>query len=143
MQPDFNYAHWLAEAVNLNLKRTAIRSAKLILKPVDFDTIVMTGLSGYLFGSVLAYSMRKQIAAIRTHEPKHSTQWFEGHIPYRYIIVDDFVSSGSTIRHILFQMEKYKSTLVGIYCYHHNSVYSEPAGFYGTGSTLYQRLGLT
>lgn len=64
----------------------------------DFDAIAVRGTSGLLFGPTLSYLNDKRLAIVRKKESSHSTCDIEGHIKFnRYIIVDDFVSSGDTI----------------------------------------------
>lgn len=106
----------------------AISAAKKIFKKstVEFDAIAVTGVSGTTFGSILAYTLKKQLIVVRKRTEKtHGNYICEGtpNENYKYIIVDDFISSGATIFNIIQEIE-----------------WSKQDGFVGefVGSYLYQ-----
>jgi hypothetical protein len=68
-----------------------------------FDAIAFRGMSGALIGPVLADRLDKKLIMVRkpTDGESHSRMTVEGEKADRYIIVDDFVSSGSTVRAII------------------------------------------
>jgi hypothetical protein len=72
------------------------------LRPIDFDVVVFRGFSGAVVGPVVALKMGKNWAFVRKHDDNsHSSSRIEGSIIGRYVIVDDFIDSGATIRKII------------------------------------------
>ena len=70
------------------------------LESKDFDTIVVTGVSGLLIGSILAHILDKHLVVVRKDEDvsTHSQPGMvEGILGGRWLFVDDFVSSGETL----------------------------------------------
>ena len=71
------------------------------------DAIAFRGMSGCLFGAPLAARMRKPMIMVRKkcvdcgREQSHTSQTVEGdRNATTYVIVDDFVASGNTVRTI-------------------------------------------
>lgn len=82
---------------------------KIIIKVVcdlrkinaSFDSIACCGVSGLMVVPQIAELLNKHIVVIRKPDEKcYSDFPMEGVTPFRYVIVDDLVCSGSTIRHI-------------------------------------------
>jgi hypothetical protein len=75
---------------------------------IRYDTIVGIGISGAMVVPAIGRSMRKNWALIRKDgEYNHAgNASFEGVIGKRFIIVDDFVSSGATVAVILAKLAK-------------------------------------
>lgn len=84
-----------------------VREAKLRLKGVQFDTFVATGLSGAVIAPVLARAMRKKFLVLRKPDDlsTHSSSRAVGRLGRRWIFVDDFVSSGTTKKRVMGQIE--------------------------------------
>lgn len=101
---------------------------KIIIKSVcalrkiseDFDSIACCGVSGLLVVSQVAELLDKHIVIVRKKDDncysKYST---EGVAPFRYIILDDLICSGNTVKHIKRTLKKEypRSMCVGAYCY--------------------------
>lgn len=70
---------------------------------LQFSTIVFRGMSGSLIAPIIAYKLHKQLAIVRKQgDGNHSGARLEGHVNFKhYIIIDDFIMSGSTIATIL------------------------------------------
>lgn len=88
-------------------RNDAVDKCLRALAPIknDFNGIVVTGLSGITIGSIVAYFMDKTLTIIRKpHEECHGNT-VEGPIPRKYIILDDFISSGDTIIRIMSQLK--------------------------------------
>ena len=80
----------------------------------QFDAIAFRGLSGALFAPAVAILMNKTLLAVRKGEKCHSGREVEGdYNARRYVIIDDFVSSGTTVREII---EKIKYSLPRALC---------------------------
>lgn len=101
---------------------------KIIIKAIcdlrkikdQFDSIACCGTSGLLVVAQVAELLDKNIVVIRKKDEKcYSDFPMEGATPYRYIILDDLVCSGSTIKHIKHTIYEDcpKATCVGVYCY--------------------------
>lgn len=72
------------------------------LKLINFDTILVRGVSGLLVGPVVAYLLNKNIAVVRKDsESSHAGCKVSGVVSGRCIILDDFISSGATVREII------------------------------------------
>lgn len=88
---------------------------------MQFDAVVFTGYSGALVGPLVAAQMGKDPIFVRKEkESNHSSWTVEGSIDVRrYVIVDDFVSSGRTIERVLAQMREHRhgAECVGILQY--------------------------
>lgn len=69
-----------------------------------FDAIAVTGLSGNLVGVDLATLLNKNIMIVRKKDEDNHGKLVEATQPLqddvRYIIVDDFISSGATVKRI-------------------------------------------
>ena len=100
---------------------------KIIIKAVcdlrkiinDFDSIACCGISGLMVVPQIAELLEKHIVIVRKNERSYSNFKIEGVSPYRYIIVDDLICSGSTIRRIKnsIKQEIPMAKCVGAYCY--------------------------
>jgi hypothetical protein len=78
------------------------RDAERLLKDVDYDTLVGTGLSGALVVPYLARRLGKRALIIRKPgEGSHSSIKAEGTLGHRWIFVDDFISTGDTFFRVL------------------------------------------
>ena len=107
---DFNCTH-LRYAMCVKMLRRAVREAKALAKSkkLDFDTIVFRGISGAIWGTAMAMALNKNMAVVRKpNDDTHSSGIkVEGHKKiHRYLIVDDFTSTGHTVREILKQMRE-------------------------------------
>lgn len=79
-----------------------IRAAK-----IRFDTILVRGTSGLLVGPIVAQKMRKELIVNRKQDGNHSGKPLEGFTkPRQFIIVDDFICTGNTVKVMLGEMAK-------------------------------------
>jgi adenine/guanine phosphoribosyltransferase-like PRPP-binding protein len=101
---------------------------KVIIKAVcdlrkisnQFDSIVCCGVSGLMVVPQIAELLEKHIVVIRKRDEQcYSDFPMEGVTPFRYVIVDDLVCSGSTIKHMQHTIHEDcpKARCVGVYCY--------------------------
>lgn len=92
-------------------------------KHTPFDTIAFTGVSGAALAFPLSYLLGKPLLCVRkANSSTHSSYKVEGNYSaFRYIIVDDFISSGKTMEDIQKNIERELAPpipeLVGIYLY--------------------------
>lgn len=96
-------------------RKDAIKQAVDLLQPhlKEFDAIAFTGISGALVAPTLAFLLDKSLIAVRKDkikEPRHSHLSAEGEDCQHYLIVDDFSSTGATVRNIITTIESQKIT---------------------------------
>jgi adenine/guanine phosphoribosyltransferase-like PRPP-binding protein len=93
----------LERGLNPDLRRMTVENVVRILRHYDFDAIAFSGLSGALIVPTVAMLMNKTLLAVRKDKDAcHSGRLVEGdHNARRYIIVDDMISSGDTVRSIV------------------------------------------
>lgn len=75
---------------------------------VEFTTIAFRGLSGALIAPMIAMEMDKSLLAVRkVKRTGHGSNPVEGdYNAGKYIIVDDFISTGETCREIMQEIEE-------------------------------------
>lgn len=70
----------------------------------EYASIVVTGLSGIIPGAIVAHHYKKHLVVLRKGgESSHGNLW-EGHAGWSkkpFILLDDFISSGTTIERLL------------------------------------------
>jgi adenine/guanine phosphoribosyltransferase-like PRPP-binding protein len=86
-----------------------------------FDAIAFTGSSGAALAFPLSYLMKLPLIHVRKGDGNHFGQPIEGTISSKnYIIVDDFIASGYTVRKIVKTIKKeyaHEANPVAIYLY--------------------------
>lgn len=101
---------------------------KIIIKAVcdlrkisdQFDSIACCGVSGLMVVPQIAELLDKHIVVIRKENDQcYSNFPMEGVPPFRYVIVDDLVCSGGTIKSIIntIHEDTPKARCIGVYCY--------------------------
>lgn len=101
---------------------------KIIIKAIcdlrkisdQFDSIACCGTSGLMVVPQIAELLNKNIVLVRKKTDKcYSDFTIEGVKPFRYIIIDDLICSGDTVRHIRrnIESEYNKTVCIGVYCY--------------------------
>jgi len=100
---------------------------KIIIKAVcdlrkisdSFDSIACCGVSGLMVVPQIAELLNKNIVVVRKGEQCYSQFLTEGAAPFRYIILDDLICSGATLRLIrdTIKEEYARARCVGLYCY--------------------------
>lgn len=107
-------AHYL---VGEEIRRTVDCLVSQISNSLEFDYLVFTGLSGALTAIPLAERIGKDLIVVRKNiEDSHYCQKIE--VPntfirkdFTYLIVDELVDSGDTIRKIIKEINKYAKRL--------------------------------
>lgn len=94
---------------------------------LEFDSVICRGNSGLLFASAFGMMAEKNILINRKRtDNSHSDNVIEGETSgvRRVLIVDDFISSGETVREIFSAMKRIldmdKVEVVGVYLYSRN-----------------------
>lgn len=87
---------WRKQVIEKSVRWLRKRSA-------DFDAIAFCGVSGALIAPCLADALEKPLILVRKESDgnRHSDRIVEGDFRRRYIIVDDFTASGTTVRHVI------------------------------------------
>lgn len=92
----------LERGLEPDLRAITLANILRVLRHHDFDAIAFQGLSGALFAPMVAFALDKTLLAVRKGEDCHSCRQVEGdYAAKRYVILDDFVSCGSTVQRIL------------------------------------------
>lgn len=120
-------------AFNPTKMKPLVKAAKQLLKDQQFDAIAFRGMSGAMVAPVLAYALDKSLIMVR--KPKHHSEEHHSHMPVegdintgRYLIVDDFRSTGATIRAILTDVRNFapEARCMGVMFYHNFLTYRDP-----------------
>lgn len=100
---------------------------KIIIKAVcdlrkitkEFDSIACCGVSGLMVVPQIAEILNKNILVVRKDEKRYSDFATEGVAPFRYVVIDDLICSGKTVKHITNTIkEEYpRARALGVYCY--------------------------
>lgn len=89
----------------LNLIPKAVKKLRALQKKFAFDAIAFSGSSGAALAYPLSYLMKVPLIHVRKGR-SHYDGVVEGTISSkRYVIVDDFIETGSTIRRIVRQIK--------------------------------------
>lgn len=93
----------------------AVSAAKMLKQKYNYDTIAFSGMSGAAMSFLLAHQLKVPLLCVRKKDDG-SHFWGSGILrssdrgrsslegykdAARYLLVDDFISSGNTVRHIM------------------------------------------
>lgn len=117
-------ANWLRDSLiqPALMAKTIVRQLKKI--NIKFDSIAVQGYSCTVISSAVAALMNKEIIVVRKKgEKRHSGAEVEGVVQgKKYIIIDDFVSTGATVRRIIDMVGADGGEFVGLFTY--QSIYN-------------------
>lgn len=111
------------------LKKTVNRTVRKLLKlkkKIKFDAIAFRGVSGSGVAFPVSMLMGMPVIYVRKDKEKTHGEKIEAteHVVKRYIVIDDFISSGDTVREIVAKidriiprMDEPKPVCVGIFLY--------------------------
>jgi adenine/guanine phosphoribosyltransferase-like PRPP-binding protein len=98
-----------------------VRNIESRINPTSYDGIVFRGVSGALLAPVVAYRLGKPMAVVRRDkdESTHACALVEVNSDMkRYLIVDDFISSGNTVNAIEEVCREFQEMeCVGVVCW--------------------------
>jgi len=103
-----------------------IAIAERLKKSEGFDTIAFSGMSGAAMAFLLSHWMNVPLLCVRkkadtSHYVQSSRKFLEGNVAdvHRYLIVDDFISSGATVQYIIdtIKYSRFDSECVGMIMY--------------------------
>jgi len=107
-------------------------AAKILAEAPTAQAIAFRGFSGAMVAPIVAYKLGLNPIGIRKpNEGSHggstkSRLTLEGHRVERYVIVDDFVLSGDTVRKIIGDELTRGMTVLGVFCYSWEESRSSP-----------------
>jgi adenine/guanine phosphoribosyltransferase-like PRPP-binding protein len=92
---------------------------KLNKLDIYYDSIACCGTSGLMVVPQIAELLKKNIIVVRKKKDGYSDFIVEGAATNLYIIIDDLICSGGTVKHIMknIRRETPRSKCVGVYCY--------------------------
>lgn len=92
---------------------------KLNKLDIYYDSIACCGTSGLMVVPQIAELLKKNIIIVRKQKDGYSDFMVEGAPTNLYIIIDDLICSGETVKHIIknISSETPRSKCVGVYCY--------------------------
>lgn len=116
---------------------TTVIAAEAIKKKHNFDTIAFSGMSGAMMAPILSHWLNVPMLCIRkfddvSHYTLGHLSPLEGHIDTRrYMIVDDFISTGNTINRIITSISREtpsaQCVAILMYANHMNSIHNHPS----------------
>ncbi|WP_029321205.1 adenine phosphoribosyltransferase [Butyrivibrio sp. AE3004] len=109
----------------------AINEMQNLVKDIDFDVVVGAESRGFIFGTAIAYNMKKGFAMARKkgklpcetiseeYELEYGTASMEMHVDaikpgQKVIIVDDLIATGGTLKAMIKLVEKLGGEVAGI-----------------------------
>lgn len=127
------YTDYLSEGLDFRLRQKAIKKVCKHLSKFPRNVgLVFTGLSGMLIGISVADKTKRPFAVVRKKQDNsHSCSKIEGHHFNKYIIIDDFIDTGTSIKRIIKEMNSHNfdSRCIGIILYANAG--GEPTEFKG------------
>jgi len=92
---------------------------KLNKLDIYYDSIACCGTSGLMVVPQIAELLKKNIIVVRKKKDGYSDFMVEGAATNLYIIIDDLICSGGTVKHIMknIRRETPRSKCLGVYCY--------------------------
>lgn len=118
------HSDYLHSALDLSKKTRQINKICRLANRYDFQAFAFRGMSGALMAPVLAFKSKKSLIMVRKAKSAaasdHSAYRVEGDKnTLRYFIVDDFTSSGETVRKIVSEISEFapNAKCIGIILY--------------------------
>lgn len=100
-----------------NLVKRVVRNVRKLKRKLPFEAIAFSGTSGAALAYPLSVALKIPVICVRKPNERSHGQDVEGPVMQlgRYLIVDDFVSTGKTVRHVAKRLRG--ATLVGVAVY--------------------------
>lgn len=126
-EPKYDHATYLSQLLPTKARALSVGNAIDRLTCEDFDAIAFRGMSGALIAPTVALLMDKNLLMVRKPEDSnnHSGRDVEGDTAARrYVIIDDLVSSGNTVRTIQKEVAVFApgAVCIGVYEANTNSL---------------------
>ena len=106
--PAYQVSYLECALMKHKLKANVKKAARDLKKQgFDFESIAFRGMSGAVLASPIALALDKTLILVRKGENTHSRYAVEGDLSgQKYIIVDDFIVTGETVRTIIKEIFK-------------------------------------
>ena len=118
----YDHSIYLETVATVKALRKTIVTAAKTLKNYEFDTIAFRGMSGALPAIPLALRLKKEFIFVRKDfevgTGSHSYRQVEGHKTVeRYVIIDDLICSGKTLKEIVKHIHTFapKAKCIGVF----------------------------
>lgn len=128
------HEHTLSQTANLT-KVCDIAIDIISKSGIEFDSFAAMGVSGMVVAPVLAVMMNKKLTVVRKTIDGHSSHYVEGVYDCRYLIIDDFYCTGSTMARIQTKLLDQGGEIAGVYF--HRDAYC--AVFSATNKNWFER----
>lgn len=117
MHPNVKIVTTYLEVLDPNEFLRTLERTVAALRTRDFDAIAFCGMSGAVLAPSVAQALGKTLLLVRkSSEVRHSSYTVEGDCGANtYVILDDLICTGETVRHIQRQIQT--AQCVGIYTY--------------------------
>ena len=103
----YTLSPYLGAALDPERRPGVLAWLEKVLGRLDIDAIAFCGMSGALVAPAVAHELGLNLVMVRKHKA-HSASRVEGSRPIkRYVIVDDLVARGTTVRRILREVEEF------------------------------------
>jgi orotate phosphoribosyltransferase-like protein len=87
-----------------------------------FDGIAISGYSMSLLSPIVAYKLGKDVCVVPKDSERRNSGWLaEGKHSMRWLIIDDLICSGRTIKRVKKAVEEIDGTIVGVVLWHSDS----------------------
>lgn len=103
------HSNYLESCFNVSRTKEIIKTVKKNLKGIEFDGFLVQGLSGIIMGTLVARALGKKIVVARKGEKTHGMLVENIMDGDKLIILDDFCSSGDTIKKIFKTLKSFKA----------------------------------
>ena len=107
------HSGYLEACFSVNETKDVIKKLRKSLRKIEFDGFLVQGLSGIIMGTLVSRAMNKKLVVARKGEKTHGMlveNILEGD---KLIIIDDFCSSGSTIKKIFKTVKQFECWIYG------------------------------
>ena len=125
--PEWNHSTYLWRLIPTDKLKNTARLAKRALAKYNYDALACRGVSGLLIAPLLACRLNKSLLVVRkpSEDNLHTTRTVEGdQAARRYIIIDDFMSSGETVNAIQEEIGRFAPQAVCLGLLEVNKLYS-------------------
>ena len=118
--PRYEHCGYLCNLIEMDKLEDSVKKVSLILRNYDFDAIAFRGMSGALIAPAVALKLDKTLLMVRkpragNEDDSHSYEHVEGDAAARrYVILDDFIATGRTIKAITEEIKRFAPTAICI-----------------------------
>lgn len=116
----------------LKLIPAAVKKLRALKREHHFDAIAFRGSSGAALAFPLSYFLKVPLIHVRKGNSHYGSGSIEGTISSKkFVIIDDFIDSGATVRKIIREVKKEMDAKPVAICLYASSDYSVSARFEG------------